>query len=206
MPAGPLISEGWKKVMTNYPDRALVTALLGICKFGARIGYEGLRTKPTIYPNLQTAQANSHLLSSDIAAEQKMNRLKIYATTEQLPNHYTASPLGLIDKSDGSKRRIHHLSYPTSGMESINGGIPECYGTIAYSSVSEAIEAIQAFGQNCVLLKRDFESAFRHIPVSPLDIPLLGFHWQDSYYAEQFLPFGLRTAPYLFNLFAEAFH
>lgn len=91
-------------------------------------------------------------------------------------------------------------------MESINGRIPECYGTIAYSSVSEAIEAIQAFGQNCVLLKRDFESAFRHIPVSPLDISLLGFHWQDSYYAEQFLPFGLRTAPYPFNLFAEAFH
>ena len=26
------------------------------------------------------------------------------------------------------------------------------------------------------------------------------------YYEEQFLPFGLRTAPYLFNLFAEIFH
>ena len=26
------------------------------------------------------------------------------------------------------------------------------------------------------------------------------------YYKEQFLPFELRTAPYLFNLFAEIFH
>ena len=92
------------------------------------------------------------------------------------------------------------------GTDSINSGIPELYGAIAYSSVSEAIEAIQEFGQNCILLKRDFESAFRHIPVSPLDTPLLGFQWQKTYYSEQFLPFGLRTAPYLFNLFAEVFH
>ena len=37
-------------------------------------------------------------------------------------------------------------------------------------------------------------------------MPLLGFHRNESYYAEQFLPFGLRTAPYLSNLFAEVFH
>jgi len=48
--------------------------------------------------------------------------------------------------------------------------------------------------------------AFRHIPVSPLDSPLLGFQWQSRYYTECFLPFGLRTAPFLFNLFAEVFH
>jgi len=37
-------------------------------------------------------------------------------------------------------------------------------------------------------------------------MPLLGFHWQEKFYAECFLPFGLRTAPYIFNLFAEVFH
>ena len=57
-----------------------------------------------------------------------------------------------------------------------------------------------------MLIKRHFESAFRHIPVSPYDSPLLGFHWQNWYYAERYLPFGFWTAPYLFNLFAEVFH
>ena len=37
-------------------------------------------------------------------------------------------------------------------------------------------------------------------------MPLLGFEWKRKYYAEPFLPFDLRTAPYLFNLFAEVFH
>jgi len=66
--------------------------------------------------------------------------------------------------------------------------------------------AIQEFGDRCLLVKHDFKSAFRHIPVSPLDTPLLGFYWDGLYYEEQFLPFGLRTATYIFNLFAEIFH
>jgi len=109
-------------------------------------------------------------------------------------------------KSDGTKRRIHHVSYPPNDPNSINCGIPELYESISYSGITEAISAIQQFGNSCTLVKRDFASAFRHIPVSSLDMPLLGFCWQNTYNADQYLPFGLRTAPYIFNLFAEMFH
>jgi len=73
---------------------------------------------------------------------------------------------------------IHHLSYPAGDPSAINNGIPEDYGAIAYSSIEDAIRAIQLFGTGCILIKRDFEAAFRHIQVSPLDTPLLGFQWQ----------------------------
>ena len=136
----------------------------------------------------------------------KREHIKQYTSYHILPPNYIASPLGLTDKSDGRKRRIHHLSYPANTADLVNSGIPEQYGTITYSSISDAVHAIQDSEIRCLLIKRDFESAFRHIPVSPLDPPLLGFHWQSHYYAEQFLPFGLRTAPYLFNLFAETFY
>ena len=66
--------------------------------------------------------------------------------------------------------------------------------------------AIQKFGRGCLLVKRDFESAFRHIPISLFDSGLLGFHWENKYYSERFLPFYLRTAPFQFNIFAETFH
>ena len=123
-----------------------------------------------------------------------------------MPNNYTASPLGLTDKADGSKRRIHHLSYPAGDSSAINHGIPEAYGAITYSGIEDAIRTIQLFGPRCILIKRDFEAPFRHIPVSPLDTPLLSFQWQKRFYAERFLPFGLRTTLYLLNLFAEVFH
>jgi len=42
--------------------------------------------------------------------------------------------------------------------------------------------------------------------MSPIDSALLGFYWENKYYSKRYLPFGLRTAPFLFNLFAEGFH
>jgi hypothetical protein len=34
----------------------------------------------------------------------------------------------------------------------------------------------------------------------------MGFQWKDNFYVERSLPFGLATAPFIFNLFAEVFH
>lgn len=59
-------------------------------------------------------------------------------------------------------------------------------------------------GQRAYIMKRDWEAAFRNVAVAPSDRWLLGFQWNNIYYTESCLPFGLRTAPFLFNLFAEA--
>ena len=206
MPIGQLRVDGWRNLTHDYPDRHVIAAILGICTFGVRIGYEALRNTATIHPNLSTATTDAQLVTADIVSELEKNRFILYPDRESLPTHYTASLLGLTDKSDGSKRRIHHLSYPAGNPEAINSGIPEHYGTIRFRGIEDAIRAVQELGRDCTLIKRDFESAFRHIPVSPIDAPLLGFHWQNQFYAESFLPFGLRTAPYVFNLFAEVFH
>ena len=63
-----------------------------------------------------------------------------------------------------------------------------------------------AAGRNCIILKRDIKDAFRNIPIAPQHQWLLGFQWEDQYYVERCLPFGLATAPFIFNLFAEGLH
>ena len=55
-------------------------------------------------------------------------------------------------------------------------------------------------------MKRDWEAAFRTIPVSPSDRWLLGFRQLGQFYTEYCLLFSLRTALIIFNLFAEALH
>jgi len=206
MPAGPLKTAGWKRLTAKFQDQEVIAAILSVCQYGARIGYCGQRTAPTIYPNLPTVDQNAAIVTQEIESEMRRGRLEVYLNRASLPRHYTASPLGLTDKSDGSKRRIHHLSYPTGSAYSIKYGIPEEYGAIRNSTLEDAIQAVQDLGKECSFIKRDFESAFRHVPISPLDSPLLGFHWENTFYAQRYLPFGLRTAPYLFNLFAELFH
>ena len=197
---------GSKQLTTQFPDHEVIRAILGICRHGTKIGYEGCYKTTTIHRNLSSANIDAALVTADLVSELKKNCLEVYQDSGRLPPHYMASPLALADKSDDSKRRIHHLSYPTGHESSINSEIPDPYGAIQYSGIEDAITAVQAFGTNCILIKRDFEAAFRHIPISLEDSPLLGFHWQNRYYTERFLPFGLRTALYLFNLFAEVFH
>ena len=56
------------------------------------------------------------------------------------------------------------------------------------------------------MIKRDLKSAFRHIPIAVSDYWLLIFEWEGQYYIDMCLPFDLRTAPRIFNLFAEVIH
>ena len=206
MPAGQLKYAGWSKHTTTFPDREVRDAILGICQLGARIEYECARDSPTLYQDLDTALEDQGTVTKDLGRELEKARFEEYSHFELLPPGYTASPLGLTDKADQSTRRVHHLSYSPDHHTSINSQIPEHYGTIEYSTIDEAITAIQQYGCGCGFGKRDFESAYRHIPVFPMDSPLLGFECQGKYFAERYLPFGLRTALYLFNLFAKVFH
>ena len=58
----------------------------------------------------------------------------------------------------------------------------------------------------CLMAKVYLKSAFHMVPVRAKDSDLLGMYWQGRYYVDTCLPFGLRSAPYLFNQFAEALH
>ena len=49
------------------------------------------------------------------------------------------------------------------------------------------------------MAKTDIELAFRLFPVHPEDWELLGMQWEGLYYYDKVLPFGLRSAPFLFN-------
>ena len=56
------------------------------------------------------------------------------------------------------------------------------------------------------LIKRDLVDTFRHIPVALEDYWLLGFHWDNEYWTDYFLPIGLRTSPFIFDLFANGLY
>lgn len=58
-------------------------------------------------------------------------------------------------------------------------------------------------GRGAILVKRDLADAFRHIPVAESDWWLLIFSWENKYFMNRFLPFGLRTSLYIFDLFAK---
>ena len=54
-----------------------------------------------------------------------------------------------------------------------------------------------------MIAKIDIEYAYRLIPVRPVDRKWLGVQWDGAVYVDAALPFGLRSAPKIFNAVAD---
>ena len=93
---------------------------------------------------------------------------------------------------------------------SVNASIKKEEFSLAYSSVDDAVRICKRLGPGPVFMaKLDLENAFKHVLVNEQDWHLLGFSWPDAtgrtqYYFSKVLNFGLRSAPFLFDQFAEA--
>ena len=93
------------------------------------------------------------------------------------------------------------MSHPKRA--SVNDGIKSELCSLSYTSVDAAVRIITAMGPGVLLAKFDIESAYRLIPVHPDDRPLLGMIWREKLYVDTALPFGLRSAPKIFNAVAD---
>ena len=169
---------------------------------GCDIGYSGPQFAHTA-TNLQSAFSQPSVLDHALASECSCNRVLGPFDSPPLPN-LRCLGLGLIPKQDGSWRTIYHLSAPPG--KSINDFInPDTYA-LSYCSVDDAFAIVNLLGPGTLLSKIDLKNAFRLIPVRQADWNLLGIFWQGKYYIDTCLPFGLRSAPCIFNRLATAIH
>ena len=70
--------------------------------------------------------------------------------------------------------------------------------------MDDAVKLILALGKGTKLAKFDIQSAYRIVPVHPTDRYLLGMMWNGQLYMDTALPFGLRSAPKIFTVVADA--
>ena len=191
--------DGWSRWLRNHPDQKFAKSISAILKSGAKLGYQGppLNHRNT---NHQSARSAPQILTADLQKQLQHGRLT--QVEPQAEAQYVCSPLGLVPKHDGGWRRIHDLSFPHG--HSVNDGIPKDWGALEYTTYDDAVDALLTRGSGAIFVKRDLKDAFRHVPVAISDQWLLGFYCDGCYWKERYLPFGLRTAPFLFDLFAKA--
>ena len=97
---------------------------------------------------------------------------------------------------------IIDLSHPEG--KSINDGIPTELCSLQYVQVEGVAKRLLELGPGAMMAKMDIRSAYLIVPVHPCDRTLLGMHWEDKIYVNAALPFGLRSAPKIFNAIADA--
>ena len=203
----PLRVNRWEHHLRSHPDREFVAWLLAGLREGFRIGFDFAKASCRRWGcNMQSAAENPNVVDDYLAAECAAGRvvgpLSNSDVAASAPLH--TSRFGVIPKGhqSGKWRLIVDLSAPKGA--SVNDGIRPELCSLRYASVDDAAEVVLRLGQGCVMAKLDIKSAYRIVPVHPDDRPLLGMCWNDGLFVDTALPFGLRSAPKLFNAVADA--
>ena len=66
-------------------------------------------------------------------------------------------------------------------------------------TVDDIINGMMTYGCGTLLAKLDMESMYWNVAVHAEDWYLLGMQWRRRYLVEMALPFGLRSAPFIFS-------
>ena len=166
---------------------------------GFDIGFLGssVATHPK---NLRSAKQFEHLLSEAVAKE--VQRGHTAGPFPEPPFGTThVSPIGAVEKDDGTCRLVVDLSQPAGN--SINECIPKEPFSVKYSKFDDAVEMVRQRGRGCYMSKLDIKHAFRLMPVHPSQWHLLCYFFQGCWYVDLVLPFGLRSSPAIFCQFAD---
>ena len=101
----------------------------------------------------------------------------------------------------GKWRLIVDLSSP--GGANVNDGIDPDEFTLHYITLNQVIHVVSKLGVRALMAKFDVEAAYCNLPEHPSHHVLLGMKGHDQFYLDMVLPFGLRSAPFIFNSIAD---
>lgn len=195
----PVNAKLLNKLLLDYPDGRKIAS-------GFHEGFEFHFMGDECYTsckNSKSANLNPSAIDEKIHQEISKGRIAGPFTDPPFPN-FKCSPLSLREKSQpGTYRLLHNLSYPYDSS-SVNGGIPQEYKTVKYSTIQSAIQVVNELGRGCYMAKADIKSAYRIVPIHPKFYHLLGFKWRGLYFYDKFLPMGLAESCALFEKISDA--
>ena len=203
----PLIIEEWTRALHHrHPDQAFAEYILNGLKHGFRIGFNRKSRLSSASANMQSAMLHPQVITEYLQKEISLERM-----IGPIPQGAAISSLlhinrfGVIPKghNTGKWRLITDLSHPAG--KSVNDGIDPEFCSLSYISVDHAARVISRLGRGSLLAKIDIEAAYRLVPVHPCDRVLQAVKWEGKLYVDPMLPFGLRSAPKIFNAIADAF-
>ena len=186
--------------LDGFPQQKRDYLLTGFTE-GFRIAYQNTPSSMT-HPNHKSARDNPEVLTNLIRKEIDHGRIGGPFLSPPF-DPFLISPLGLVPKKEsGTCRLIHDLSFPRGS--SVNSGISDEDAAVTYESLDRVIALVHQMQPGALIGKVDIESAFRIVPIHPLDRHLLGFKVNEEFFFDKCLPMGCRSSCAIFESFSTA--
>ena len=199
----PVKVERLAQLLESHPDRRFVRYLVAGFEWGFCIGFDRGQALEGAKSNMPSVGKHPEVVQHYLMEEQSQGRVLGPFNPRDVTGVHVSS-FGVIPKNHqpGKWRLIVDLSHPEG--KSVNDGIRPELCSLSYTKVDDVVERLVQLGQRAEMAKVDIQSAYRIIPVHPQDRYLLGMQWKGQYYIDSALPFGLRSAPKIFNALADA--
>ena len=199
----PLNIPEWQTCLQSHPDTDFAAYILNGLQFGFHLGCRRPANLQSSKTNMQSARQNHLIIDDYLRCETEAGNILGPYPPHSFPNLHI-NRFGVIPKKHhpGRWRLITDLSFPEGS--SVNDAIDPALCTLEYIKVDRVAESAMQLGNASLLAKIDIKSAYRLIPVHPMDRTMLGMQWNGQVYIDGMLPFGLRSAPKLFNAVADA--
>ena len=199
----PLQLQAWIRRLRYHPDQDFASYILQGIEHGFHIGMDPPISLESAVQNMASARKHPTVIDDYLRKEvDSMNILGPFPSTSAPAvhiNHFGVTPK---KHQPGKWRLITDLSFPEGS--SVNDAIEKPLCSLKYISVEQVAEKAVQLGRGSLIAKIDIKSAYRLIPVSPADRHYLGTEWKGNVYVDTKLPFGLRSAPKIFNAVADA--
>ena len=200
----PLHKEAWQACLQSHPDQQFTHYILKGITEGFRIGFDRRCKLKAAQKNMHSAAQHPLVIDQYLQDECKTGRVMGPFHAQDISPPVHISRFGVIPKKhrENSWRLIVDLS--ASDTQSVNDGIQPELCSLEYTKIGKAVKTINRMGPGTLIAKIDIKSAYRIVPVHPADRHLLGMEWKGAIYIDSALPFGLRSAPQIFNALADA--
>ena len=157
-------------------------------RFGAVLGCRGEARLPTVSKNAASAYQFGRQVTDAIADWIKKGYAYGPVRKEELPKQAKVAGIMCAEKPNGSVRVILNLSAPKGS--SVNSGIDKLEFPAVMSSTLKWLAILNKAGRGCKMVKIDWASAYKQIPVCRGDLNLQWFSWLGRYFCELSLIFG----------------
>ena len=198
----PLKIPAWKERLRHHHDHEYARYITTGLEHGFHIGIEAAANLTPATQNMMSARQNPSVIQDYLEKEVEQGNILGPFTTSDAPRVHI-NRFGAIPKKHqpGRWRLITDLSFPVG--TSVNDAIDPRPCSMAYVSVDQVAGQALTLGKGSLLAKIDVKSAYRLIPICPSDRMQLGMRWNNAIYVDGKLPFGLRSAPKIFNALAD---
>jgi hypothetical protein len=142
-------------------------------------------------------------IKSDVMKE--MDAHRIMMLTVMLQEFFMAPTFGRAKKGTTEVRRITNSSAPSPDLGlSLNDLLDEAWCRLDLTRLGKMLHMIERRGKDAIVIKIDIKDAYRLLPVRLEDLCFLTFACGENHFLDSRVTFGLRSAPRLFNVFADA--